>query len=77
MYCWCKQMFWFFFLTEIILIIYMYMYICYTYTTGSSALPGIYAQARGHMHIYQAKHLSLWYKYNIRTVVSAIFFILH
>ena len=31
--------------------------ICYTYTTGSSALPDIYAQARGpqarwRMHIY-------------------------
>jgi len=41
--------------------------ICYTYTTGSSALPDIYAQALGPaalgcVHIYQAKHSSLWYK---------------
>ena len=25
---------------------------CYTYTTGLSALPDIYAQARGRVHIY-------------------------
>jgi len=27
-----------------------------SYTTGSSALPDIYAQARGLVQIYQAKH---------------------
>ena len=42
-------------------------FICYTYTTGSSALPDIYAQAwgpqaRGCVRIYQAKHECLWYK---------------
>jgi len=31
-----------------------------TYTTGTRALPDIYARALG-----QAKHSSLWYKYNI------------
>ena len=31
------------------------------YTTGTHALPDIYAQARGP----QAKHSSLWYKYNM------------
>ena len=36
--------------------------ICYTYTTGSSALPDIYAQALGRVRIYQAKHECLWYK---------------
>ena len=36
-----------------------------TYTTGTLALPDIYAQARGRVRIYQAKHSSLWYKYNI------------
>ena len=41
--------------------------ICYTYTTGSSALPDIYAQARGpqargRVRTYQAKHECLWYK---------------
>ena len=34
----------------------------YTYTTGSSALPYIYAQARGHVRVYQAKHECLRYK---------------
>ena len=39
----------------------------YTYTTGSSALPDIYAQARGQqarglVRIYQARHKYLWYK---------------
>ena len=33
-----------------------------TYTTGLSALPDIYVQARGRVHIYQAKHECLWYK---------------
>jgi len=42
-------------------------FISYTYTTGSSTLPDIYAQARGpqargRVHIYQAKHECLWYK---------------
>ena len=41
--------------------------VCFTYTTGSSALPDIYAQAwrlqaRGRVCIYQAKHECLWYK---------------
>ena len=41
--------------------------ICYTYITGLSALPDIYAQARGpqargRVRIYQAKHECLWYK---------------
>ena len=27
------------------------MYSCYSYTTGTSALPEIYAQARGHVRI--------------------------
>ena len=34
----------------------------YTYTTGSSALPDIYARALGLVRIYQAKHECLWYK---------------
>jgi len=43
-----------------------------TYTTGTRALPDIYARALGPaalglVRIYQAKHLSLWYKYNIFT----------
>ena len=38
-----------------------------TYTTGTHALPDIYAcalrpVALGLVHIYQAKHSSLWYK---------------
>jgi len=46
-----------------------------TYTTGTRALPDIYARALGLVRIYaralgpvrihQAKHSSLWYKYNI------------
>ena len=41
-----------------------------TYTTGTRALPVIYARALGPaalglVRIYQAKHSSLWYKYNI------------
>ena len=41
-----------------------------TYTTGARALPDVYAQswgpqARGRVRMYQAKHSSLWYKYNI------------
>ena len=46
------------------------MYICYTYTTGSRALPDIYARALGPaalglVCIYQAKHECLWYKYYV------------
>ena len=36
-----------------------------TYTTGTRALPDIYARALGLVRVYQAKHSSLWYKYNI------------
>jgi len=39
-----------------------HVHICYTYTTGSSALPDIYAHARGLVRVYQAKHECLWYK---------------
>ena len=56
-----------------------------TYTTGTRALPDIYAQARGRVRIYQAKHSlgpvriyqakhsSLWYKYNIKYNGQLIF----
>ena len=36
-----------------------------TYTTGTRALPDIYARALGLVRIYQAKHLSLWYRYYV------------
>ena len=46
-----------------------------TYTTGTHALPDIYARAFGPaalglVRIYQAKHSSLWYKYNITLQLS-------
>ena len=46
------------------------MSISYTYTTGSSALPDIYAHALrpmalGLVCIYQAKYECLWYKYYV------------
>ena len=51
-----------------------------TYTTGTRALPDIYARALGPaalglVHIYQAKHSSLWYKYNIyaRIMIMAVY----
>ena len=44
-----------------------------TYTTGTRALPDIYARAlgaaRGRVRIYQAKYECLWYKYNIFTFI--------
>jgi len=49
-----------------------------TYTTGTRALTDIYARALGPavlglVRIYQAKHSSLWYKYNIyQSCVSII-----
>ena len=42
--------------------------------TGTHALPHIYARAFGLVHIYLAKHSSLWYKYkyNINLCLNLI-----
>jgi len=43
------------------------------YTTGSSALPDIYARTRGRVRIYQAEHECLWYKYNVYPAIILLY----
>jgi len=45
-----------------------------TYTTGTRALLDIYACALRAVHIYLAKHLSLWYKYNVNLILDTYSF---